>query len=79
MKDLSEQTLELGDVLFSVVNAARFIGVDPEEALSQTISKFVRRFSYVEERLHEAGKTPGTSSLVEMDNLWEEAKENERR
>lgn len=79
MKDLSEQTLELGDVLFSVVNTARFIGVDPEEALSQTVSKFVRRFSYVEERLHEAGKTPGTSSLVEMDNLWEEAKENERR
>lgn len=79
MKDLSEQTLELGDVLFSVVNAARFIGVDPEEALSQTVSKFVRRFSYVEQRLHEAGKTPGTSSLVEMDNLWEEAKENERR
>ncbi|MCM3043079.1 nucleoside triphosphate pyrophosphohydrolase [Paenibacillus motobuensis] len=79
MKDLSEQTLELGDVLFSVVNAARFIGVDPEEALSQTVSKFVRRFSYVEERLHEAGKTPSTSSLVEMDNLWEEAKENEQR
>lgn len=79
LKDLSEQTLELGDVLFSVVNAARFIGIDPEEALSQTISKFVRRFSYVEQRLHEAGKTPGTSSLVEMDNLWEEAKENERR
>jgi len=78
-KQLSEQSLELGDVLFSVVNAARFIGVDPEEALSQTISKFVRRFSHVEERLHEAGKTPGTSSLVEMDKLWEEAKANERR
>ncbi|WMT41064.1 nucleoside triphosphate pyrophosphohydrolase [Paenibacillus sp. D2_2] len=78
-QQLSEQTLELGDVLFSVVNAARFIGVDPEEALSQTISKFVRRFSYVEQRLHEAGKTPSTSSLVEMDELWEEAKANERR
>ncbi|GGG10346.1 nucleoside triphosphate pyrophosphohydrolase [Paenibacillus aceti] len=75
----AEQTQELGDVLFSVVNAARFIKADPEEALSQTISKFIRRFGYVEERLHEAGKTPGTSSLTEMDRLWEEAKKKERR
>ncbi|MOA12384.1 Nucleoside triphosphate pyrophosphohydrolase [compost metagenome] len=73
-----EQTLELGDVLFSVVNAARYVGIDPEEALSLTIAKFVRRFSYVEEKLREAGKTPQDSTLSEMDALWDAAKANER-
>ncbi|MEK4508054.1 nucleoside triphosphate pyrophosphohydrolase [Paenibacillus sp. FSL K6-2524] len=72
--DPLEQTRELGDVLFSIVNVARFIGVDPEEALSLTILKFVRRFGYVEEILRERGKTPRESTLVEMDNLWDEAK-----
>ncbi|MNZ70283.1 Nucleoside triphosphate pyrophosphohydrolase [compost metagenome] len=75
---LEEQTLELGDVLFSVVNAARYIGIDPEEALSLTIAKFVRRFSYVEEKLREVGKTPKDSTLIEMDELWDAAKANER-
>ncbi|MMZ68686.1 Nucleoside triphosphate pyrophosphohydrolase/pyrophosphatase MazG [compost metagenome] len=65
-------------MLFSLVNAARFIGADPEEALSRTIAKFVRRFNYVEERLREAGKTPGESNLAEMDALWDEAKAAER-
>lgn len=74
-----EQSLELGDVLFSVVNAARFIGVDPEEALSLTIRKFVRRFQHVEQRLKAAGKTPATSSLAEMDKYWDEAKELEKQ
>lgn len=72
--DPLEQTRELGDVLFSIVNVARFIGVDPEEALSLTILKFVRRFGYVEEILRERGKTPRESTLAEMDNLWDEAK-----
>lgn len=69
-----DQILELGDVLFSVVNAARYVGIDPEEALSLTISKFVRRFNYVEEKLREIGKTPQDSDLEEMDLLWDEAK-----
>lgn len=69
-----DQTLELGDVLFSIVNAARYIGADPEEALSMTIAKFVRRFTYVEDKLREAGKTPSDSNLAEMDKLWDEAK-----
>lgn len=76
--DASVQELELGDVLFSVVNAARFIGADPEQALSRTISKFVRRFHYVEQRLSEQGKTTGESTLAEMDELWEEAKQSEQ-
>lgn len=76
--DPEKQELELGDVLFSVVNAARYIGADPEQALSRTIRKFTQRFHYVEERLREQGKTPGDSTLAEMDVLWEEAKSKER-
>lgn len=77
-QDAKVRELELGDVLFSVVNAARYIGVDPEQALSRTIRKFTERFHYVEDRLREQGKTPGDSSLDEMDALWDEAKSKER-
>ena len=77
-QDPESQELELGDVLFSVVNAARYIGADPEQALSRTIRKFTSRFHYVEERLRELGKTPGDSTLAEMDVLWDEAKSKER-
>lgn len=77
-QDPESQELELGDVLFSVVNAARYIGADPEQALSRTIRKFTSRFHYVEERLREQGKTPDDSTLAEMDILWDEAKSKER-
>lgn len=77
-QDPDSQELELGDVLFSVVNAARYIGADPEQALTRTIRKFTQRFHYVEERLREQGKTPGESTLAEMDALWDEAKSKER-
>lgn len=77
-QDPESQELELGDVLFSVVNAARYIGADPEQALTRTIRKFTQRFHYVEERLREQGKTPGKSTLAEMDALWDEAKSKER-
>ncbi|MBM6998136.1 nucleoside triphosphate pyrophosphohydrolase [Paenibacillus sp. DXFW5] len=77
-QDPESQELELGDVLFSVVNAARYIGADPEQALTRTIRKFTSRFHYVEERLRELGKTPGDSTLAEMDVLWDEAKSKER-
>ncbi|WP_059048742.1 bifunctional methyltransferase/pyrophosphohydrolase YabN [Paenibacillus senegalimassiliensis] len=72
------QELELGDVLFSVVNAARHIKADPELALTQTIRKFTRRFHYVEQRLSEQGKSMSDSTLAEMDKLWDEAKSKER-
>lgn len=77
-QDPEAQELELGDVLFSVVNAARYIGADPEQALSRTIRKFTQRFHYVEERLREQGKTTVDSTLAEMDVLWNEAKSKER-
>ena len=65
---------ELGDLLFSVVNLARFLDVEAEEALAGTIDRFTRRFHYIEARLHEADKRFEQTSLAEMDKLWEEAK-----
>lgn len=65
---------ELGDMLFSVVNLGRFLGVDPEAALAGTLQKFVDRFGYVERRLREQGRELRGSTLEEMDRLWEEAK-----
>jgi len=72
--DGEEQAKELGDLLFAAVNAARFVGADPEEALAGTNRKFMRRFAYIEERLREAGRTFEQTDLAEMDAWWEEAK-----
>ncbi|MBC8144489.1 MAG: nucleoside triphosphate pyrophosphohydrolase [bacterium] len=65
---------EFGDVLFSLVNYARFINVAPEEALHRTINKFIRRFQHVETRLREQGRDFQQSDLDEMDKYWDEAK-----
>lgn len=65
---------ELGDVLFSAVNVARFYDCSAEEALSKTIQKFIDRFSYVESSAKEAGKNLKEMTLAEMDALWDEAK-----
>lgn len=69
-----EQIGELGDLLFAAANAARFLGADPEEALSRTNRKFVRRFRFIEEQLRAQGKTIQESSLEEMDAIWQQAK-----
>ncbi|MBR6503868.1 MAG: nucleoside triphosphate pyrophosphohydrolase [Firmicutes bacterium] len=68
---------EVGDLLFSVVNVARFLDVDPEEALSFTSGKFVRRFGYIEEMARSQGRELTSMTLDEMDRLWEEAKARE--
>lgn len=65
---------ELGDLLFSVVNLARHLKIDPEEALRRTIDKFHTRFRHVERRLKADDRAPGQATLDEMDRLWEEAK-----
>jgi MazG family protein len=70
---------ELGDVFFSLVNLARFLGVQAEEVASQTTDKFIERFNYLEDQLRQAEKSPNQSSLEEMDRLWDEAKALERR
>jgi tetrapyrrole methylase family protein/MazG family protein len=66
---------ELGDLLFVIVNLARFLKVDPEQALRRTNRKFRERFGYVERGLKEKGKTPGEATLEEMDALWEKSKQ----
>lgn len=68
---------ELGDLLFSVVNVARFMGVDPMVALHRTIGKFGKRFKHVERRMREEGREMSQKEFDFMDELWEEAKEVE--
>jgi len=65
---------ELGDLLFSIVNLARFLRICPEESLRKTVEKFVGRFRYIEGELARQGKEPQGATLAEMDALWEEAK-----
>jgi MazG family protein len=65
---------ELGDLLFALVNVARFLNIDSEGALRSTVYKFVKRFHVVERTLAKAGKTPETATLEEMDAIWEAAK-----
>lgn len=70
----SEIENEFGDLLFALVNYSRFININPENALRSTIDKFIKRFQYIEKKLKELGKDIHTSSLDEMDKLWNEAK-----
>ena len=65
---------EFGDLLFALVNLARFWDVTPEEALRQTVEKFIWRFSYIEDALKAQGKDIHKATLAEMDALWEKAK-----
>jgi tetrapyrrole methylase family protein / MazG family protein len=65
---------EVGDLLFTLVNIARFLDVESEEVLAQTVDRFIRRFQHIETKLREANKSFDQSSLEEMDRYWEEAK-----
>jgi tetrapyrrole methylase family protein/MazG family protein len=65
---------ELGDVLFTLVNIARFIGVNPEDALRKTISRFISRFRHIEMTAKEQGRNLSDMTLEEMDAIWDEAK-----
>lgn len=69
---------ELGDILFVHANLARHLGIDPERALAGTNAKFERRFRRIEEWLAQAGRSPETATLEEMDALWTRAKAEER-
>lgn len=68
---------EFGDVLFSLINYARFHHINPEDALEKTNQKFIYRFNYMEKKIKEQGKTLAQSSLDEMDVYWNEAKKHE--
>ena len=67
---------EFGDLLFSMINYARFIGIDPEAALEKTNKKFIKRFQYLESESVKDGKKLGEMSLKEMDEYWDKAKLN---
>jgi tetrapyrrole methylase family protein/MazG family protein len=69
---------ELGDIFFVLVNISRFIGVNPEDALGKSISKFISRFRYVETSASDLGKKLSDMTLEEMDELWNEAKKKEK-
>ncbi len=69
---------ELGDIFFVLVRISQFVGVNPEEALQKTISKFIHRFKHIEMKALEQGRRPSDMTLEEMDTLWEEAKKKNK-
>lgn len=68
---------EFGDILFALINYARFINIEPEAALERTNKKFIKRFTYLEEQAQKQGKQLADMTLAEMDVFWEEAKKLE--
>lgn len=77
--DKENSTRELGDFIFSVINAARLYKLNPDNALEKTNQKFIRRFNYVEDHSLKQGKNLKYMSLEEMDKLWDEAKLQEKK
>ena len=78
-EDKQHSEEELGDFLFSVINAARLYKLNPDNALEHTNQKFIRRFNYIEEHSIKQGKPLTEMTLEEMDALWNEAKEKEKQ
>lgn len=78
LKDRRRMREEIGDLFFVLVNLSRFLGIDPEGALRKTVEKFISRFNYVETSLRKKGKSFCHSNLIEMDQLWEEAKKKRK-
>lgn len=77
--DKTKMEQEMGDLFFSLINASRLYGIDPENALEKTNKKFINRFNYLETKVREAGKNLKDMTLAEMDELWNEAKLMERK
>jgi len=65
---------EFGDILFSLINYARFLNINPEDALEMTNKKFIKRFAYMEEKVREQGKQISDCKLEELDKYWNQAK-----
>ena len=72
--DKEKAEAEFGDVMFSLINAARLYKINPDNALEHTNQKFIRRFNYLEEHTLKAGRKLTDMTLEEMDAIWEEAK-----
>ena len=77
-KNKTQQSEELGDVLFTIVNLARWYKLDPEENLNNGITKFIRRFHRVEKRVNKSGKKINNLTPKELDKLWKEVKKGEK-
>ena len=75
-KNISEMELEFGDVLFSLINYARFLKINPETALELTNKKFIKRFKFIESEAHKLGKKINQLSVEEMNVFWQQAKSN---
>jgi MazG family protein len=75
--DREKKEQEIGDLLFSVANLSRHLGIEPEQALRKCNEKFMRRFSHIEQSLQKQGKDLRAATLEEMDSLWEDAKKLE--
>lgn len=73
-KDKAAAEAEFGDVMFSLINAARLYGLNPDNALEKTNQKFIARFNYIEQKAKEGGRNISDLTLEEMDRLWNEAK-----
>lgn len=73
-KHLLDLEMELGDILFAIVNYSRFLNINPDNALRRTISKYIKRFNYIEDTLKARGKKITESNLEEMDAIWNESK-----
>ncbi|MAJ90681.1 MAG: hypothetical protein CMF40_00640 [Legionellales bacterium] len=74
LHDKSKLSEELGDLIFSCINLARYNHIDTELALQNANNKFVKRFNYIEDTLRKNGKSLKKATLEEMDELWDEAK-----
>jgi tetrapyrrole methylase family protein/MazG family protein len=74
-KDQKQKSAELGDLLFTIVNISRWMGVDAESALREANNRFKQRFSYIERQARASGRELEKMSLVEMDQLWEQSKQ----
>lgn len=69
---------EVGDLFFVMVNIARYLSLDPESALRKSNRKFKHRFQWVEDKLHQSGRTPQAASMEELESLWQQAKQAEK-
>lgn len=79
IKNPEQATAEFGDLLFSLINYARLLGINPEAALEHTNQKFIDRFQYIEQKAQQSGRKLHNMTLKEMEALWQEAKQFDRQ
>ena len=78
-EDVKDMEEEIGDILFTIVNAARFLEINPEDALRKTIGKFIQRFHYIENSLKKKGIDLSIATMDEMERLWQDSKKGKNK